>query len=98
MLAAISGGFSSAFIVAASDVTDDRQQASLALPSFFFAKGIASVLGPIIAGSLRQAGEGPSTYAGYGFTDVILYTGSLMAASSLAIIGTAIVRPKLKAA
>jgi hypothetical protein len=47
-------------------------------------KGVAAVVGPLIAASLHRPQEAASksTYSGYGFREITLFVGSMMVATA----------------
>ncbi|KEP46039.1 MFS monocarboxylate transporter [Rhizoctonia solani 123E] len=78
----LSGGFSSIWPAASAEIVGPDHQATV--PSVFgdlgIAKGIAAVIGPIIAAALHSPHESAdrTAYSGYGFRDVTLFVGSMM--------------------
>ncbi|KAG8689256.1 hypothetical protein FRC11_003531, partial [Ceratobasidium sp. 423] len=49
------------------------------------AKGLAAIIGPLIAAALHHPEQAAmkSTYSGYGFRDVTLFVGSMMVATAV---------------
>ncbi|CAE6450827.1 unnamed protein product [Rhizoctonia solani] len=82
----LSGGFSSIWPAASAEIVGPEHQATV--PSVFgvlgIAKGIAAVIGPIIAAALHHPHESAirTAYSGYGFRDVTLFVGSMMLATA----------------
>ncbi|KAL5638585.1 hypothetical protein ACGC1H_005301 [Rhizoctonia solani] len=78
----LSGGFSSVWPAASVDIVGPDHQATV--PSVIgvlgIPKGIAAVVGPIIAAALHHPHESAvrTAYSGYGFRDVTLFVGSMM--------------------
>ncbi|KAH7335030.1 major facilitator superfamily domain-containing protein [Rhizoctonia solani] len=79
---ALSGGFSSVWPAASADIVGPDHQATV--PSVIgilgIPKGIAAVIGPVIAAALHHPHESAirTVYSGYGFRDVTLFVGSMM--------------------
>ncbi|KAL5638584.1 hypothetical protein ACGC1H_005300 [Rhizoctonia solani] len=82
----LSGGFSSIWPAASAEIVGPDHQATV--PSVFgvlgIAKGIAAVIGPVIAAALHNPRESAvrTAYSGYGFRDVTLFVGSMMLATA----------------
>ncbi|CAE6486897.1 unnamed protein product [Rhizoctonia solani] len=83
----LSGGFSSVWPAASAEIVGPEHQATV--PSVFgvlgIAKGIAAVIGPVIAAALHHPHESAvrTAYSGYGFRDVTLFVGSMMLATAV---------------
>ncbi|KAI0059154.1 MFS general substrate transporter [Artomyces pyxidatus] len=99
----ISGGFSSVWPPAAAEL----YAAHPFTPFAFFAvcKGLAAVFGPFIAASLHPVriedisaslGAGKHGWAGYGFTSITIFVGSMMAATTAGSIISSVLRTRLK--
>ncbi|KAG9095077.1 hypothetical protein FS749_011138 [Ceratobasidium sp. UAMH 11750] len=88
---AISGGFSSIWPAACSDIVgpDNQTTVSNVFGVFGMVKGIAAVIGPIVAASLHHPHDSAvrTVYSGYGFRDVTLFVGSMMAATAAGGVG-----------
>ncbi|CAE6408004.1 unnamed protein product [Rhizoctonia solani] len=73
----LSGGFSSVWPAASAEIVGPEHQTTV--PSVFgvlgIAKGIAAVIGPVIAAALHHPQESAvrTAYSGYGFRDVTLF-------------------------
>ncbi|KAG9081174.1 hypothetical protein FRC06_005752 [Ceratobasidium sp. 370] len=82
----LSGGFSSIWPAACSDIVgpDHQTTVSNVFGVFGMIKGIAAVIGPIVAASLHHPHDSAvrTVYSGYGFRDVTLFVGSMMAATA----------------
>ncbi|CUA73150.1 hypothetical protein RSOLAG22IIIB_10590 [Rhizoctonia solani] len=82
----LSGGFSSIWPTASVDIVGPDHQA--AVPSVIgvlgIPRGIAVVVGPVIAAALHHPHESAirTAYSGYGFRDVTLFVGSMMFATA----------------
>ncbi|KAG9105152.1 hypothetical protein FRC07_009562, partial [Ceratobasidium sp. 392] len=87
----LSGGFSSIWPAACSDVVGPDHQAivSNVFGVFGMIKGLAAVIGPIIAAALHHPHDSAvrTVYSGYGFRDVTLFVGSMMAATAAGGVG-----------
>ncbi|KAG8782811.1 hypothetical protein FRC12_020383 [Ceratobasidium sp. 428] len=87
----LSGGFSSIWPAACSDIVGPDHQAivSNVFGVFGMVKGLAAVIGPIVAASLHHPHDSAvrTVYSGYGFRDVTLFVGSMMAATAAGGVG-----------
>ncbi|CAK5280457.1 unnamed protein product [Mycena citricolor] len=94
LFGAVSGGFSSVWPPAAKEVYADQSLT----PFFLFsgAKGLAAISGPFIAASLhpRNGSVSRASWAGYGFTAVEIFVGSMMFATAILSAVLVIVREK----
>ncbi|KAI0045443.1 MFS general substrate transporter [Auriscalpium vulgare] len=97
----ISGGFSAICPPAAAEVHGSQPFSPFAF--FGIAKGLAAVFGPFIAASLRpvriddmKLGPGKHGWAGYGFTSITIFVGSMMAATTVGSAVSAILRTRMK--
>ncbi|KAI0321544.1 MFS general substrate transporter [Amylostereum chailletii] len=100
----ISGGFSSIWPPAAAEVYGAQPFS----PFLFFAiaKGLAAISGPFIAASLHPVrienitssplGPGSNGWAGYGFTAITIFVGSMMLATTGLSVLSAVVRTRYK--
>ncbi|CAL1714316.1 unnamed protein product [Somion occarium] len=83
----LSGGFSSVWPAAASDLAGRfPEQATITFTCFAFVKGIAAVIGPILSGVLLDAGKSSSfggKYGKFGFGNVEIFVGSCAVATSI---------------
>ncbi|KAG8723612.1 hypothetical protein FRC09_002577 [Ceratobasidium sp. 395] len=82
----LSGGFTSVWPTACSDIVGPDHQAIMSnvLGMLSVVKGIAAVIGPVVAASLHNPHDSAvrTVYSGYGFRDVTLFVGSMMAATA----------------
>ncbi|KAF8755394.1 Major Facilitator Superfamily [Rhizoctonia solani] len=81
----ISGGFGSVWPAASVDIAGSEQSAvSNVFGLLAMTKGVAAVIGPLIAAELYHPEQSAmrGTYSGYGFKDVTLFVGSMMAATA----------------
>ncbi|CAE6452218.1 unnamed protein product [Rhizoctonia solani] len=82
----MSGGFTSIWPAASADIVGPEHQATV--PNVFGIlgvwKGIAAVIGPIVAAALHHPDQSSirTAYSGYGFRDVTLFVGSMMLATA----------------
>ncbi|CAE6519486.1 unnamed protein product [Rhizoctonia solani] len=82
----LSGGFSSVWPAASTEIVGLDHQTTA--PNVFgvlgISKGIAAVIGPVIAAALHHPQESAvrTAYSGYGFRDVTLFVGSMMLATA----------------
>ncbi|KAG8716912.1 hypothetical protein FRC09_015033 [Ceratobasidium sp. 395] len=87
----LSGGFSSIWPAACNDIVGPDHQAivSNVFGVFGMVKGLAAVIGPIVAASLHHPHDSAvrTVYSGYGFRDVTLFVGSMMAATAAGGVG-----------
>jgi len=88
----LAGGFSSAWTAAAVETSEGDP--SLRAPVFLglaWSRGIAAILGPVIAGSLydRARDKEAKLYGGHGFINVTILVGTMMFATGFLGIGTA---------
>ncbi|KAI0048508.1 MFS general substrate transporter [Auriscalpium vulgare] len=100
----ISGGFSSVWPPAAAEV--HRSQPFSPFAFFAIAKGLAAVFGPFIAAALHpvridnisasKLGPGKHGWAGYGFTSITIFVGSMMAATTVGSAVSAFLRMRMK--
>ena len=71
---------------------------NIAFSTMSFFKGISAVIGPIIAGSLLQAGKGTefgNGYGRFGYGAVELFVGSCALASGAASVAVALSRQRV---
>ncbi|KAI0260582.1 major facilitator superfamily domain-containing protein [Gloeopeniophorella convolvens] len=106
LFGSISGGFSSVWPPAAAEINSAQPFS----PFMFFAiaRGLAAVFGPFIAASLHPTRiadytgneRGPKTggWAGYGFTSITIFVGSMMAAATAASVSTTVLRTRARKA
>ncbi|CAE6364971.1 unnamed protein product [Rhizoctonia solani] len=82
----MSGGFTSIWPAASADIVGPEHQATV--PNVFgilgIWKGVAAVIGPVVAAALHHPHESAvrTAYSGYGFRDVTLFVGSMMLATA----------------
>ncbi|KAJ1300350.1 hypothetical protein OPQ81_005170 [Rhizoctonia solani] len=82
----MSGGFTSIWPAASADIVGPENQATV--PNVFGVlgvwKGVAAVIGPVVAAALHHPYESSvrTAYSGYGFRDVTLFVGSMMLATA----------------
>lgn len=82
----LSGGYSSVWPAASVEVAGADQSAVSNIFGFFsMTKGVAAIIGPLIAAALHHPEQAASrsTYSGYGFRDVTLFVGSMMVATAV---------------
>lgn len=87
----LSGGYSSVWPAASVEVAGADQSAVSNIFGFFsMTKGVAAIVGPLIAAALHHPEEAASrsTYSGYGFRDVTLFVGSMMVATAVGGLST----------
>ncbi|CAE6376796.1 unnamed protein product [Rhizoctonia solani] len=87
----ISGGFGSVWPAASVDIAGSEQSAvSSVFGLLAMTKGVAAVIGPLIAAELYHPEQSSmrGTYSGYGFKDVTLFVGSMMAATAVGGVAT----------
>jgi hypothetical protein len=80
-----SGGFGSVWPAASVEIAGPEQSSVSSIFGFFsMTKGVAAVIGPLIAAALHHPEQAAmrSTYSGYGFRDVTLFVGSMMVATA----------------
>ncbi|KEP47903.1 MFS monocarboxylate transporter [Rhizoctonia solani 123E] len=83
----MSGGFTSIWPAASADIVGPEHQATV--PNVFGVlgawKGIAAVIGPVVAAALHHPDQSSirTAYSGYGFRDVTLFVGSMMLATAV---------------
>ncbi|CAK5269846.1 unnamed protein product [Mycena citricolor] len=92
----VSGGFSSIWPPAAKDVFADQASS----PFFFFAaaKGLAAISGPFISAALHPKNGSvlPASWAGYGFTTMEIFVGSMMFGTAVLSAALILARPSNK--
>lgn len=68
----------------------DQSAVSNIFGFFSMTKGVAAIVGPLIAAALHHPEEAASrsTYSGYGFRDVTLFVGSMMVATAVGGLST----------
>ncbi|KAF8901161.1 major facilitator superfamily domain-containing protein [Gymnopilus junonius] len=81
----LSGGFPGVWPAAASEIGGPLNHiTSLAFGCFAVVKGIAAIIGPIIAASLHdRSNHAKSVYGGFGFRNVEIFVGVMAAATSV---------------
>ncbi|KAH7322170.1 major facilitator superfamily domain-containing protein [Rhizoctonia solani] len=87
----LSGGLGSVWPAASVDIAGSEQSAvSNVFGILAMSKGIAAVIGPLIAAELYHPEQSTmkSTYSGYGFRDVTLFVGSMMVATAAGGVAT----------
>ncbi|CAE6439405.1 unnamed protein product [Rhizoctonia solani] len=87
----LSGGLGSVWPAASVDIAGSEQSAvSNVFGVLAMSKGIAAVIGPLIAAELYHPEQSTmkSTYSGYGFRDVTLFVGSMMVATAAGGVAT----------
>ncbi|KAG8689255.1 hypothetical protein FRC11_003530 [Ceratobasidium sp. 423] len=87
----LSGGLGSVWPAASVDIAGSEQSVvSNVFGLLAMTKGIAAVIGPLIAAELYHPEQSTmrSTYSGYGFKDVTLFVGSMMVATAAGGIAT----------
>ncbi|KDR67204.1 hypothetical protein GALMADRAFT_232213 [Galerina marginata CBS 339.88] len=84
----LSGGFPGVWPAAASEIGGSLNHiTSLAFGCFAVVKGIAAIVGPIIAASLHdRSNHAKTVYGGFGFRNVEIFVGSMAAATSVGAI------------
>ncbi|CAE6348735.1 unnamed protein product [Rhizoctonia solani] len=87
MFGILAGGFTSAWPAASADIAGpDHPEAIPNVYGFLgIAKGVAAVIGPVVAATLHST-HGPvmkETYSGYGFRDVTIFVGVMMFVTAL---------------
>ncbi|KAJ4478343.1 MFS general substrate transporter [Lentinula aciculospora] len=95
----VSGGFSGVWLPAASAIGGTRNEiTTLVFALLGAAKGIASIVGPVIAASLHNSHEQNSKtmYGGFGFRKVELFVGSMAVGTVMGALGLTFSRRKLK--
>ncbi|KAF8309076.1 MFS general substrate transporter [Clavulina sp. PMI_390] len=81
---AVSSGFSSTAPAASKDIAGTDSQSGIVFGCFEMFKGVAVVVGPIISAHLHQRDSGAtSVYGGYGFTQIEVFVGSMMALTAV---------------
>ncbi|KAB5588472.1 Monocarboxylate transporter 3 [Ceratobasidium theobromae] len=91
----LSGGFVSVWPAACVDIAGSEQSSFSNIMGFFcITKGIAAIIGPLIAAALHHPEQAAmkSTYSGYGFRDVTLFVGNMMVATAAGGIISRLVR------
>ncbi|KAG8717158.1 hypothetical protein FRC08_008105 [Ceratobasidium sp. 394] len=92
----LSGGFSSVWPAACSEIAGPEQSGSVSNIFGFFGmvKGVAAIVGPLIAAALHHPQEAAtrSTYSGYGFRDITLFVGGMMVATTLGGLTTRVIK------
>jgi len=86
----LSGGFTSVWPSASSDIAGPDYSNNIVLGCFSVAKGLAAIVGPLIATKLHDpnmlpvssAGSNSKHFGGYGFTSVTLFVGGMMVATA----------------
>ncbi|KAG8689254.1 hypothetical protein FRC11_003529, partial [Ceratobasidium sp. 423] len=81
----LSGGFASVWPAVSMDIAGSEQSIFLNVYGLLtMTKGVAAVIGPLIAAALYHPEEAAvrNTYSGYGFKDVTLFVGSMMVATA----------------
>ncbi|CAE6530909.1 unnamed protein product [Rhizoctonia solani] len=81
----LSGGFVSVWPAVSMDIAGSEQSVFLNVYGLLtMTKGVAAVIGPLIAAALYHPEEVTvrNTYSGYGFKDVTLFVGSMMVATA----------------
>ncbi|KAG8738077.1 hypothetical protein FRC12_016919 [Ceratobasidium sp. 428] len=81
----LSGGFASIFPAASVQIAGSEDTVSNVMGCLSAIKGIAAVVGPLVAAALHRPHESSvkSAYSGYGFTQVTLFVGSMMVATAV---------------
>ncbi|KAG8747744.1 hypothetical protein FRC10_011873 [Ceratobasidium sp. 414] len=92
----LSGGFSSVWPAACSEIAGPEQTGSVPNIFGFFGmvKGVAAIVGPLIAAALHHPREAAmrSTYSGYGFKSITLFVGGMMVATTLGGLATRVIK------
>ncbi|CAE6425563.1 unnamed protein product, partial [Rhizoctonia solani] len=81
----LSGGFCSVWPAASVEIAGSEQSSVSNIMGFFsMAKGLAAIVGPLVAAALHHPEQAAtrSMYSGYGFRDVTLFVGSMMVATA----------------
>ncbi|KAB5587828.1 transport protein [Ceratobasidium theobromae] len=81
----LSGGFGSVWPAACIEIAGSEQSSVSNIFGFFsMTKGVAAIIGPLIAAALHHPEQAAmkSIYSGYGFRDVTLFVGSMMVATA----------------
>ncbi|CAE6503032.1 unnamed protein product [Rhizoctonia solani] len=94
----LSGGFCSVWPAASVEIAGPEQSSVSNIMGFLsMAKGLAAIIGPLVAASLHHPEQAAmrSTYSGYGFRDVTLFVGSMMVATAVGGVGTRLTRRRL---
>ncbi|KAH7322172.1 major facilitator superfamily domain-containing protein [Rhizoctonia solani] len=87
----LSGGFASVWPAASVDIAGSEQSAFLNVYGLLtMTKGIAAVIGPLIAAALYHPEQASvkNTYSGYGFRDVTIFVGTMMVATAAGGVAT----------
>ncbi|KAJ3932165.1 MAG: MFS general substrate transporter [Lentinula lateritia] len=89
----LSGGFPGIWPAAATEIAGSRNEhTSLAFGAFGVAKGIAAIVGPIIAASLHDKNKyGPEKYGAYGFLKVEIFVGVMATTTVFCAIAVAFI-------
>lgn len=85
----LSGGFTSIWPSASSDIAGPNYSNNIVFGCFGVAKGLAAIVGPLIATKLHDPSMLPvpvtdssKSFGGYGFTSVTLFVGGMMVATA----------------
>ncbi|CAE6449617.1 unnamed protein product [Rhizoctonia solani] len=87
----LSGGFASVWPAASVDIAGSEQSVFLyAYGLLTMGKGLAAIIGPLMAAALYhpEQAEVGNTYSGYGFKDVTVFVGSMMATTAAGGVAT----------
>ncbi|CUA69955.1 hypothetical protein RSOLAG22IIIB_08798 [Rhizoctonia solani] len=87
----LSGGFASVWPAASADIAGSEQTVYLnAYGLLTMGKGVAAIVGPLMAAALYHPEQATvkNTYSGYGFKDVTLFVGTMMAATAVGGVAT----------
>ncbi|KAG8679833.1 hypothetical protein FRC11_003247 [Ceratobasidium sp. 423] len=87
----LSGGFASVWPAASVDIAGSEQSVFLyAYGLLTMGKGLAAIIGPLMAAALYHPEQAAvrNTYSGYGFKDVTVFVGSMMAATAVGGVAT----------
>ena len=100
LFGALASGYSSIWSVAASALAGRDATTSLTFSVLFgvfsTAKGIAAIVGPIIAGLLCHPTDVQSAYGAFGFAPMVAFVGAAMLATALGSIGCELIRRRTK--
>jgi MFS family permease len=88
----LSGGFSSVWPAAATEIAGSRNEnTSLAVGIFGVVRGVAAIVGPIIAASLRnEKAIGTSKYGAHGYRSVEIFVGAMAFATAAGAVGVSL--------
>ncbi|KAB5588470.1 Monocarboxylate transporter 3 [Ceratobasidium theobromae] len=94
----LSRGFVSVWPAACVDIAGSEQSSFSNIMGFFcIAKGIAAIIGPLVATALHHPERAAmkSTYRGYGLRDITLFMGNMMVATAGGIVSRLVKRVTL---